>query len=33
MILEEGYVYHIKDDFFDFVKDDKLMVNHEGNAT
>lgn len=33
MVLEEGYVYHIKNEFFEFVNDDKLMVNHEGNAT
>ena len=33
MELKEGYVYHIKNDFFQLVKDDKLMKNHEGNAT
>ncbi len=33
MKLETGYVYHIKNEFFDFVNDDKLMKNHEGNAT
>lgn len=29
MLLETGYVYHIKDEYFDFVKDNKLMKNHE----
>ena len=33
MFLETGYVYHIKDEYFDFVKDEKLMKNHEnGNS-
>lgn len=33
MFLETGYVYHIKDEYFDFVKDEKLMRNHEnGNS-
>ncbi|MBR3249274.1 MAG: hypothetical protein IKF83_01075 [Clostridia bacterium] len=31
MQLEIGYVYHIKNDFFDLVKDKNLMKNHENN--
>lgn len=27
MFLETGYVYHIKDEYFEFVKDDKFMKN------
>jgi hypothetical protein len=27
-----GYVYHIKDSFFDLAQDDKLMKNREGDA-
>jgi hypothetical protein len=30
--IKPGYVYHIKDLYFDMVKDDKLMKNHEGNS-
>ena len=33
MEIKQGYVYHIKEDFFNFVKDDRLMKNHEGNST
>ena len=33
MEMKEGYVYHIKDSYFDIVKDKNLMINHEGNAT
>ncbi len=33
MFLETGYVYHIKDAYFDFVKDEKLMKNHENGNT
>lgn len=29
MEYKEGFVYHIKDDFFDKVNDDKLMKNKE----
>ena len=29
MIIKEGYVYHIKDEYFDKVKDEKLMRNKE----
>jgi len=30
--IKPGYVYHIKDSYFDTVKDDKLMRNYEGGA-
>lgn len=33
MEIKEGYVYHIKEEYFKFVNDDKLMKNHEGNST
>ena len=33
MEIKEGYVYHIKSDYFEFVNDEKLMKNHEGNLT
>lgn len=33
MEVKEGYVYHIKSEFFDLAKDDMLMKNHEGKAT
>lgn len=29
MKIETGYLYHIKDEFFDIVNDDSLMTNHE----
>ena len=29
MIIQTGYLYHIKDEFFDIVNDEKLMTNHE----
>ena len=29
MELKTGYLYHIKDEFFDIVNDDNLMTNHE----
>ena len=32
MIYQEGYVYHIKDEYFEKVKDDKLMQNKENGA-
>ena len=32
MLIKEGYVYHVKKDYFKLVKDDKLMKNHEGNS-
>ena len=30
--IKPGYVYHIKDLYFDVAKDDKLMRNHEGGS-
>ena len=30
MDIKPGYVYHIKNEYFDFVKDEKLMKNNEG---
>lgn len=33
MDIKEGYVYHIKSEYFDFAKDEKLMRNHEGDST
>ncbi len=32
MIYQEGYVYHIKDEYFEKVKDSKLMQNKENGA-
>ena len=32
MIYMPGYVYHIKDEFFEKVQDDKLMKNKEGGT-
>lgn len=29
MKIETGYLYHIKEEFFDVVKDENLMTNHE----
>ena len=29
MKIKTGYLYHIKDEFFDIVDDDNLMTNHE----
>ena len=29
MKVQNGYLYHIKDDFFDIVNDENLMSNHE----
>lgn len=29
MKVKTGYLYHIKDKFFDIVNDEKLMTNHE----
>lgn len=29
MKIKTGYLYHIKDEYFYCVNDDKLMVNHE----
>lgn len=33
MEIKEGYVYHIKNNYFEFVNDKNLMKNHEGNST
>ena len=32
MNCQEGFVYHIKDEYFEKVKDDNLMQNKEGGA-
>ena len=32
MIYQEGYVYHIKDKYFEKVKDNKLMQNKKNGA-
>ena len=32
MIYQEGYVYHIKDEYFEKVQDDNLMQNKEGST-
>ena len=29
MLIQTGYIYHIKDEFFDIVNDENLMTNHE----
>ena len=29
MKVQTGYLYHIKDEFFDVVNDESLMTNHE----
>lgn len=29
MEIKEGYVYHIKNSYFELVNDNKLMKNHE----
>ena len=33
MEVKTGYLYHIKDEFFDVVNDDNLMTNHERGKT
>lgn len=33
MQVQKGYIYHIKDDFFDVVNDKGLMINHENGKT
>ena len=30
--VEPGYVYHIKDSYYNVVNDPKLMRNHEGGS-
>lgn len=29
MKVKTGYIYHIKDEFFDKINDKGLMINHE----
>ena len=31
--IKTGYLYHIKDEFFDIVNDEGLMSNHERGKT
>ena len=31
MIVQTGYIYHIKDEYFDKVNSKGLMINHENN--
>ena len=31
--VETGYLYHIKDSYFDKVNDNGLMINHENGKT
>ena len=33
MKIETGYIYHIKNDFYDIVNDKGLMINHENNRS
>ena len=33
MKIETGYIYHIKDEFFDNIKDGGLMINHENGKS
>lgn len=33
MQVQTGYIYHIKDVFFDVVNDKGLMINHENGKT
>ena len=33
MQVQTGYIYHIKDEFFDVVNDKGLMINHENGKT
>lgn len=33
MKVQTGYIYHIKDDFFDKINDKGLMINHENGHT
>lgn len=33
MEIKEGYVYHIKDSYFELANDERLMRNHEGNLS
>ena len=33
MKVQTGYLYHIKDEFFDVVNDGSLMANHENGKS
>ncbi len=33
MKLQPGYLYHIKDEYFDFINDENLMINHENGRS
>lgn len=33
MNIKQGYIYHIKDDFFDIANDKTLMINYENGKT
>ncbi len=33
MKVQIGYIYHIKDDFFDKINDKGLMINHENGRS
>ena len=33
MEIKTGYIYHIKDEFFDRINDKGLMINHENGKT
>ena len=33
MEVKTGYIYHIKDEFFDKIKDNGLMINHENGRS
>lgn len=33
MNIKQGYIYHIKDDFFDIANDKTLMRNYENGKT
>ena len=33
MEIKEGYVYHVKKEYFELANDGMLMKNHEGNST
>lgn len=33
MQVQTGYIYHIKDDFFDKINDKGLMINHENGKS
>ena len=33
MKVQTGYIYHIKDEFFDKINDKRLMINHENGKS